>query len=146
MTNNILTKDNIILNAHVASKKEAIELTGQVLVKQGYVKESYIPKMFDREELTSTYMGNYVAIPHGTEEAKESVLQSGIAVIQVPDGVEFGENQEVKLLIGIAGKNNEHLDILSSIAIVCSEEENIQKLVQANTPEEILTIFESVNA
>ncbi|MEW9053240.1 MAG: PTS sugar transporter subunit IIA [Neobacillus sp.] len=142
---NILTSENILLNASVGSKEEAIRLTGSILVDKGYVDASYIDKMLEREELTSTYMGNFVAIPHGTEDSKQYVKSSGISFIQVPEGVDFGGGNIVKLLIGIAGKDNEHLDILSSIAIVCSEEENIEKLVAAKSAEEILAIFEGVN-
>jgi mannitol PTS system EIIA component len=145
MSQSILTKENIILNASVGSKEEAIKLTGSILVEKGYVESSYIEKMLEREELTSTYMGNFVAIPHGTEDSKEMVKESGISFVQVPQGVDFGAGNMVKLLIGIAGKNNEHLDILSNIAIVCSEEENIERLVNAKTANEILAIFEGVN-
>lgn len=145
MTNSILTKENIRLNTAVGSKEEAIRMTGSILVEKGYVEADYIEKMLEREELTTTYMGNFVAIPHGTEDSKDFVKESGISFIQVPDGVDFGAGNIVKLLIGIAGKNNEHLDILSNIAIVCSEEENIEKLVNATTAEEILAIFEGVN-
>ncbi|HET6871709.1 MAG TPA: PTS sugar transporter subunit IIA [Sporolactobacillaceae bacterium] len=145
MTKAILSKENIILNAKFSTKEEAIRRTGEVLVSQGYVDESYIQKMLEREELASTYMGNFVAIPHGTEDSKNAVNSSGIAVVQVPDGVDFGEGRIVKLLVGIAGKNNEHLDILSNIAIVLSEEENIQALVDAQSADDILAKFESVN-
>ena len=145
MTNPIFTKENIILNASFSNKEEAIRSTGQILVNQGYVKPEYIEKMMEREELTSTYMGNFVAIPHGTEDAKKSVKSSGISLIQVPDGVDFGGGNIVKVLIGIAGKDGEHLEILSKIAIVCSEEENIEKIVEAKTADEILSLFNEVN-
>jgi mannitol PTS system EIIA component len=145
MSKAILAKENILLNASVGSKEEAIRLTGSILVDKGYVDADYIKKMLEREELTSTYMGNFVAIPHGTEDSKSFVKESGISFIQVPQGVDFGNGNIVKLLIGIAGKDNEHLDILSSIAIVCSEEENIEKLVAAKTAEEILAIFDEEN-
>jgi PTS system mannitol-specific IIA component len=145
MSKAILAKENILLNASVGSKEEAIRLTGSILVDKGYVDADYIEKMLEREELTSTYMGNFVAIPHGTEDSKSFVKESGISFIQVPQGVDFGNGNIVKLLIGIAGKDNEHLDILSSIAIVCSEEENIEKLVAAKSAEEILAIFDEVN-
>jgi PTS system mannitol-specific IIA component len=141
----ILAKENILLNQSVGSREEAIRLTGSILVEKGYVEAGYIDKMLEREELTSTYMGNFVAIPHGTEDSKGLVKNSGISFIQVPGGVDFGGGNIVKLLIGIAGKNNEHLDILSNIAIVCSEEENIEKLVAATSADEILAIFEGVN-
>ncbi|WML42034.1 PTS sugar transporter subunit IIA [Neobacillus sp. OS1-2] len=145
MTKSILAKENILLNAAVASKEEAIKLTGSILVEKGYVEPNYIEKMLEREQLTSTYMGNFVAIPHGTEDSKSFVKESGISFVQVPQGVDFGAGNIVKLLIGIAGKDNEHLDILSKIAIVCSEEENIEKLVSAKSADEILSIFEEVN-
>jgi PTS system mannitol-specific IIA component len=145
MSNSILTKENILLNTTIGTKEEAIRLTGSILVDKGYVDANYIEKMLEREELTSTYMGNFVAIPHGTEDSKQFVKESGISFVQVPQGVDFGAGNIVKLLIGIAGKDNEHLDILSTIAIVCSEEENIEKLVAATTAEEILAIFEGGN-
>ncbi|MFF2448870.1 PTS sugar transporter subunit IIA [Neobacillus sp. NPDC058068] len=145
MTKSILAKENILLNTAVGTKEEAIRVTGRILVEKGYVDANYIEKMLEREALTSTYMGNFVAIPHGTEDSKSFVKESGISFVQVPQGVDFGSGNIVKLLIGIAGKDNEHLDILSNIAIVCSEEENIEKLVAAKTADEILAIFEEVN-
>jgi mannitol PTS system EIIA component len=141
----ILTKENIQLNVQLANKEEAIRKTGEILVDKGYVAADYIEKMLEREELTSTYMGNFVAIPHGTEDAKELVKASGLSIIQAPEGVDFGDGNIVKVLIGIAGKNNEHLDILSQIAIVCSEEENIEKIVEAKDAQTILDLFEEVN-
>jgi mannitol PTS system EIIA component len=141
----ILTKENIQLNVQLSNKEEAIRKTGEILVDKGYVAADYIEKMLEREELTSTYMGNFVAIPHGTEDAKELVKASGLSIIQAPEGVDFGDGNIVKVLIGIAGKNNEHLDILSQIAIVCSEEENIEKIVEAKDAQTILDLFEEVN-
>jgi mannitol PTS system EIIA component len=145
MAKEILTSKNILLNQSFSNKEEAIRGTGQVLVDKGYVKADYIEKMLEREELTSTYMGNFVAIPHGTEDAKKSVNESGISILQVPNGVDFGDGNIVKVLIGIAGKDNEHLDILSQIALVCSEEENIARIANAKSSEEILGLFSEVN-
>ncbi|WP_173917158.1 PTS sugar transporter subunit IIA [Halobacillus sp. Marseille-Q1614] len=145
MTTNILTAKNVKLNASFSEKEEAIRYVGAVLKDQGYVKEDYIDEMLKREELTSTFMGNFVAIPHGTEDAKKSVLETGIAVVTVPDGVDFGDGNIVKLMIGIAGKGDDHLEVLSQIAIVCSEEENIDKILSAQTEEEVLAIFSEVN-
>lgn len=145
MTTNILTAENILLHQQVSSKEEAIRLTGKILVERGYVEPDYINKMLEREKLTTTYMGNFVAIPHGTDDAKEKVKKSGIVILQVPDGVDFGGGNIVKLLIGIAGKGDEHLDILSNIAIVCSEEENVMKIVNADSEEEIISLFNGVN-
>ena len=122
----ILKKENIILNSSVAGKEEAIKKAGQILVDQGYVSEDYIPAMLQREEISSTYMGNFLAIPHGTDEAKTAVLNSGLSVIQAPNGVDFGDGNIVKL------------------AIVCSEIENVEKLVAAKSEEEIIQILSEV--
>ena len=140
-----LHKDNILLNQRVASKEEAIRLAGKLLVERGNVEPLYVEKMLEREEITSTFMGNFVAIPHGTDDAKKEVKESGISIIQVPDGVDFGSGNIVKLVFGIAGKGNEHLDILSKIAISVSEMENVEKLVAATSVESIIALFEGVN-
>jgi mannitol PTS system EIIA component len=145
MSMTVLKKENIVLRASVADKTEAIRLAGNILVEQGYVEPTYVDKMFEREELTSTYMGNFVAIPHGTEDARSLVKQAGISVVQIPDGVDFGDGNIAKILIGIAGKNDEHLEILSKIAIVLSEEENIQKLIEAASEEDIIRLLNEVN-
>lgn len=138
----LLREENIFLNQEFATKEEAIRFAGEVLVKSGYVEDSYVDAMIEREKVTSTYMGNNVAIPHGTEEAKKAVKRSGFTVLQVPNGVDF-DGQEAKLIFGIAGKDGTHLEILSGIAVVCSEEENIEKMVQAKTAKELLDIINS---
>lgn len=143
--NAILDQDHVILGAKIETKESAIKLAGQVLVDKGFVEKEYIEKMMEREALTTTYIGNYIAIPHGTDDAKNMVKQSGISVVQVPDGVDFGDGNIVKLVFGIAGKNNEHLEILSKIAIVCSDDDNVQKLINTSTKQELLAIFEGVN-
>ncbi|WP_404455462.1 PTS sugar transporter subunit IIA [Virgibacillus necropolis] len=145
MTKEVLSKDNIDLNVTLSGKEEAVRYTGEILVNNGYVEASYVDKMLEREELTSTFMGNNVAIPHGTEDSKGSVIETGLSVVTVPDGVDFGDENIVKVLIGIAGKGDEHLEVLSKIAIVLSEEENIQKILDTKSKEEIIRLFDEVN-
>ncbi|GIN11856.1 mannitol-specific phosphotransferase enzyme IIA component [Shouchella clausii] len=139
----ILKAENIKIGASVASKEEAIKLAGQVLADQGYVNEQYIDKMFAREELTSTYMGNLLAIPHGTEDAREDVTQSGLSILLLDDEIDWDGNP-VQLVIGIAGKGDEHLEILSKIAIACSEEDNVRALLQVKTADDVLDFFSGV--
>ncbi|MFF2753175.1 PTS sugar transporter subunit IIA [Psychrobacillus sp. NPDC058041] len=141
----ILSAKNIMLNHQLTTKEEAIQLAGQMLVERGYVNPEYKEKMLEREKITSTYMGNFVAIPHGTDDAKKEVKESGIVIIQIPDGVDFGEGNIVKLVFGIAGKGDDHLGILSNIAIAVSEIENVEKIVHATSQEEVLSFFEGVN-
>lgn len=145
MTKEILAADNIVLNKTLSNKEEAIRAAGEILVDKGYVEKTYIDKMLERETLTTTYIGNHVAIPHGTEDAKEVVKETGISLITVPDGVDFGDGNIAKVIIGIAGKGDEHLEVLSNIAIVCSEEVNVQKIVEATSKEEVLNLFDEVN-
>ncbi|WP_307893411.1 PTS sugar transporter subunit IIA [Bacillus swezeyi] len=138
----VLAKENIHLNQSAASQEEAIRLAGTALVESGYVTADYIEKMLEREGITSTYMGNAIAIPHGTEDSKQNVLHSGISVIQIPDGVEYGSGNTAKVVFGIAGKNDEHLEILSKIAIVCSETDNVERLINAKDKTELMAVFE----
>lgn len=140
----ILSEENVVLNAKLNDKEEAIRFAGKILVDNGYVTEAYIPDMLRREESVSTYIGNQIAIPHGVDGSQEHILYSGISFVQVPKGVSFGTDKEAKILIGIAGKNDEHLEILSNIAMVLSEQENVDKLVQATSKNEIISMFEGV--
>lgn len=141
----VLTVENIVLNKELSTMEDAIRFTGQVLVDRGYVEPAYIEKMLEREEMTSTFMGNSVAIPHGTDDAKKEVKKSGLAIVQVPAGVDFGGGNMAKLLIGIAGKGDEHLEILSNIAVVVADADNVDKIVNAETAEEVMGFFEGVN-
>lgn len=145
MAKEILSKENVQLGVEFSSKEEAIRYTGEILYRNGYVEQTYIEKMLEREELTSTFMGNALAIPHGTEDAREMVIETGLSVVTVPEGVDFGDGNQVQILIGIAGKGDEHLEILSQIAIICSEVENVEKLVAASSKEEVLGLFQEVN-
>ncbi|RSL33087.1 PTS mannitol transporter subunit IIA [Salibacterium salarium] len=145
MSKPILQEENVKMNASFSGKEEAIRETGKILAEKGYVEEAYIEAMLEREELTSTYMGNAVAIPHGTEDSKNLINESGLSIVQVPDGVDFGDGKMVKILIGIAGKENEHLEILQKIAVICSQEENITKMLDASDEQTLLSQFEEVN-
>lgn len=138
----LLLEENIFMNQEFATKEEAIRFAGEALVKAGYVEESYVDAMIDREGITSTYMGNNVAIPHGTEDAKKAVIKSGFTVVQVPNGVDFN-GEQAKMIFGIAGKDGTHLEILSGIAVVCSEQENVDKMVQAKSAKELKDIINS---
>ncbi|MBM7634711.1 PTS sugar transporter subunit IIA [Geomicrobium sediminis] len=140
----ILKAENIQLNVEVVSRDEAIDRAGEVLVQEGYVKQDYLEKMHAREALTSTYMGNLLAIPHGTEDARDEVIESGLSILLLDEKVQWDGN-DVQVVIGIAGKDGEHLEILSKIAIACSEEENVHALLQSKSAEDVLNFFSEVN-
>jgi PTS system mannitol-specific IIA component len=142
MATKVLSAEKIILNAKVVDKTEAIRLAGELLVKAGHVTAGYVDKMLEREELLTTYIGSGVAIPHGTNESKQEIRSTGISVVQIPGGVDFGEGNTAYLLIGIAAVGDEHLELLSNIAVICSDEENVNRVIQAKTAEEIIALFE----
>jgi mannitol PTS system EIIA component len=141
----ILTPETIELNVSLGDRDEAIRRAGSLLVQNGNVEDRYIDSMLEREQSVSTFMGNDVAIPHGTEDSKQWVTRSGLSILTVPEGVEYGNGDRARLIIGIAGKGDEHLEILSRVAIVVSEEENVDKIVNAQTKEELLSYFEEAD-
>ena len=104
----------------------------------------YLPFMHDRETLVSTYMGNYLAIPHGTNEGKDAVLASALSFVRYDDPIDWNGNP-VRFVVGIAGKDGGHMDVLSSIAMIFSDEEQVDLLLVAETPEDVLRLLGDVN-
>ncbi|WP_019536943.1 PTS sugar transporter subunit IIA [Paenibacillus ginsengihumi] len=139
----ILSKDKVKLNASARDKFEAIRMAGQLLVAAGHASVEYIDKMIEREQTLSTYMGGGLAIPHGTNDSKELIRSTGLSVIQFPQGIDFGEGEKAYLVVGIAAAGDDHLDILTSVATVCSDDDNMRRILQASTEEELLAILGS---
>jgi PTS system mannitol-specific IIA component len=137
----VLNEKNILLNVAIETKTEAIERVGNLLVQNGYVEEEYIEGMKEREASITTYIGNGVAIPHGMNGYIKYIKNSGIVIAQYPGGVDFGEGNTAYLVIGIAGKNDDHMAILSKIAIACQDEENVKKLIDSKDKKEIIDII-----
>ncbi|MDD3439714.1 MAG: PTS sugar transporter subunit IIA [Clostridiaceae bacterium] len=141
MNSNILNENNIMLDVEPEGKYEAIERAGKLLADNGYVNMEYIESMKKRENDITTYIGNGIAIPHGTSDYIKHIKRSGIVVVQYPKGVDFGEGNVAYIIIGIAGLNNEHLEILSEIALACQDEQNVEKLRTAVNKEHIISIL-----
>ena len=123
----VLIKEGIRLNQAPVSKEEAIQAAGDLLHQLGYVDETYVDAMQEREKLITTYMGMGVAIPHGTSQAKGTVKKTGIVFQQYPEGVDFGD-EKAQLVFGIAGIGDEHLDLLAKICKVLEDEEVLEKM------------------
>ncbi|BBI36372.1 PTS sugar transporter subunit IIA [Cohnella abietis] len=138
----ILTKDKVKLNVKVKDKYEAIRLAGQLLVQAGHVPEQYVEKMIERENVSSTYLGGGLAMPHGTNDSKELIRSTGMSVIVLADEVDFGD-EPARLIIGLAAVGEEHLEMLSSIAVLVSDEDDMQRIIQATSEEELIQIFEA---
>lgn len=123
----VLIKEGIRLNQAPVSKEEAIQAAGELLHQLGYVDETYVDAMQEREKLITTYMGMGVAIPHGTSQAKGTVKKTGIVFLQYPEGVDFGD-EKAQLVFGIAGIGDEHLDLLAKICEVLEDDEVLEKM------------------
>lgn len=134
---NILKKEGILVNLPSESKEAAIMRAGNVLVDLGCIEKDYVDGMLKREKVHTTYLDNGVAIPHGIGELKDSINETGISVLLYPEGIDYGDGNVAKLLIGIAAKNNEHIDIISKIAELVMEEELIDTVIKSNSVEKI---------
>ena len=138
-----LTAENIHLGLKAENKEQAIQFAGEQLVKLGYAEPAYIEGMFEREKLVTTYLGESIAVPHGTIEAKESVIKTGIVVCQYSEGVLFGDDEDdiAKLVIGIAAKNDEHISVITTITNALDDEEAIETLINSNDVQKVLSIL-----
>ncbi|MEY0598261.1 PTS mannitol transporter subunit IICBA [Providencia alcalifaciens] len=143
-----LSAKHIHLNLTAENKTQAIRFAGQKLVEGGYVEPDYIDAMLAREKLTSTYLGESIAVPHGTIEAKDRVLKTGIVICQYPEGVQFGEEPDevARLVIGIAAQNNEHIEVITRITSALDEEGVIERLCETQDVQEVLEILASQSA
>lgn len=137
----VIIADGIKLGQKPVTKEEAIQASGELLVKLGYVDESYVDAMQEREKLVSTYMGMGVAIPHGTTQAKGTVKKTGIVFLQYPEGVDFG-SEKAQLVFGIAGIGDEHLDLLSKL---CNLLEDPALLETLKTTDDVDWVLEQLS-
>ncbi|WP_416999362.1 PTS mannitol transporter subunit IICBA [Alistipes finegoldii] len=132
----ILQPGNIRVGLPAEPKEKAIRRAGELLVAGGYARPEYVDAMLRREELATTCLGMGLAIPHGTSDAKERVLRSGIVILQYPDGVDF-DGEKAHLIVGIAGVGDEHLEILARLSASFEDEELLQRLMTATDPQVI---------
>jgi len=136
----LFCEDNIILNASFDTKENAIKAAGEILYNGGYVEKAYIQDMLNREKIVTTYVGNGLAIPHGIANSEKNILCSGLSFIQIPNGVSFGDDTAY-IMIGIAGKNGEHLDLLGKIAMIFFDAQKDAKFKKEATKKEVLELL-----
>ena len=132
-----LEGSNVQLHARADSKTEAIRKVANLLVESGHIKPAYIDSMLGREKVANTYLGNGIAIPHGLPKDRELILRTGIAVMQVPAGVEWNPGETVHLVVGIAAKSDEHIEILTNLTHVLDDEKLIKRLSTTDNAEDI---------
>jgi len=140
----VLSPEQVRIHPGGATRDDALQEATDILVAAGAVTPAYVDAMRQREETVSTYMGNGLAIPHGTNEAKDAILASALSVVRYDGGVDW-DGEQARFVIGIAGVGDEHLDILSRIAILFSEEDDVARLEAAATPDELFALLSEVN-
>ncbi|WP_117235189.1 PTS mannitol transporter subunit IICBA [Vibrio maerlii] len=138
-----LTADAVFLGLKSDNKQDAIKFAGEQLVKLGNVAPEYVEGMFAREELVSTYLGESIAVPHGTIEAKQYVQKTGIVFCQYPEGIQWGDDEDdiAKMVIGIAAQGDEHNMVLMAITNSLDDEEAVEKLQNTTNPQDVLNIL-----
>ncbi|HHF5159573.1 TPA: fused PTS fructose transporter subunit IIA/HPr protein [Haemophilus influenzae] len=136
-----LSESNIHLNANAADKQQAIEMTASALVQADNVENGYLQGMLVRELQTSTFLGNGIAIPHGTLDTRSMVKKTGVQVFQFPQGIEWGEGNIAYVVIGIAARSDEHLSLLRQLTQVLSDEDTAAKLAKITDIAEFRTIL-----
>jgi multiphosphoryl transfer protein len=142
VTDTVLAPTAVVVGATASDKDEAIGRVGGLLVEHGYVTPDYIGAMRAREAIISTYLGNGIALPHGTSEAQATILRTGLAVVQYPAGVPWGD-EPAKLVIGLAATSDEHIGILSRLAGILGDAELCEQLARSTDPGEIHRVLTS---
>jgi mannitol PTS system EIIA component len=135
----ILSAERIQLGATAVDKSDAIRQVGALLVNSGCVEAGYVDGMLAREETMSTYLGEGVAIPHGTYDNRAQIRHTGIAVLQLPQGVVWEDNEVAHLVIGIAATGDDHVGVLANLAEAIEDEEITAQLIHTTDPDFILT-------
>ena len=136
-----LSESNIHLNANAADKQQAIEIAASALVQADNVENGYLQGMLAREQQTSTFLGNGIAIPHGTLDTRSMVKKTGVQVFQFPQGIEWGEGNIAYVVIGIAARSDEHLALLRQLTHVLSDEDTAAKLAKITDVAEFRAIL-----
>jgi len=137
----VLKPAYVKIHSGSVTREEALQEASGILEEAGAVTGDYFQAMKDREQTVSTFMGNGLAIPHGTDAAKDAVLGSALAVIRYDGGVDWGDGDTATFVVGIAGKGDAHLEILQSVAIQFGDDDTVARLKAAETEEELYTLL-----
>ncbi|MDQ1616504.1 MAG: mannitol system component [Actinomycetota bacterium] len=133
----LLDVSAIDLGARAASKEDAVRACGDKLVEIGAVGPAYVEAMLERERTISTYVGEGVAIPHGTLAGKDAVVRDALCYLRFADPVDWG-GEEVIVCVGIAAAGDGHVDVLAALAQVLMDPDQAAALRAAQRPEDVL--------
>ena len=141
----VLAAESVVLSGTARTRDDAITEAGELLVASGAVGSDYVAAMHEREKSVSTYMGNLLAIPHGTNESKSSIRRTAISFVRYPGGLDWNGKQ-VEFVIGIAGAGDDHMKLLAPIAETFLDAGQVERLRQASTAAEVQQLLGRVQA
>ncbi|OTN77990.1 hypothetical protein A5886_003091 [Enterococcus sp. 8G7_MSG3316] len=135
--------ERIMVNQQFANAEMALKKIGTYLVQQQIVAEPYVDSLLRRQQQYGVYIGNFVALPHAEEQAQQWIIDEGVFLFQVPDGVDFGTTAEAKIatILFVVVLKEKQLSFLQEIAFFCSDIQNVRLLSDAVTPQQIQQIL-----
>nr|WP_246289892.1 PTS sugar transporter subunit IIA [Nocardioides marinus] len=136
----VLDAGSVVLQGSATTRDAAIDEAGALLVAAGAVSQAYVAAMHERETSVSTYMGNGLAIPHGTNEAKSEIAHSAMCFVRYAEPIDW-KGQPAEFVVGIAGAGDDHLTLLSQLAGVFSDVDQVARLRAAGSVQEVLGIL-----
>ncbi|MFN8194883.1 MAG: PTS sugar transporter subunit IIA [Nocardioidaceae bacterium] len=145
MTDGILDLSAVVLDGSARTRDDAISEAGNLLVSVGAVDPAYVDAMHERETSVSTYMGNFLAIPHGTNEAKGSIKRTALSFVRYPGHVDWN-GKPAEFVIGIAGVGDEHLSLLGKIAMIFVDADRVEELRSASSAQDVVDILNRADA
>jgi PTS system mannitol-specific IIC component len=139
----VLSRQSIVLGGRARTRDDAITEAGNLLVAAGAVDAAYVEAMHERERSVSTAMGNSLAIPHGTNEAKGLIRSTAISFVRYDQPIDWN-GKPAEFVLGIAGAGDDHLALLSRIAETFTDQAAVARLRAAATPEDVLAVLNTV--
>jgi PTS system mannitol-specific IIC component len=137
----VLDDEAVVLAGSARTRDEAITEAGRLLVASGAVEPSYVDAMHERERSVSTHMGNLLAIPHGTNAAKAAIRHTAVSFVRYPEGLDW-DGSPVEFVVGIAGAGDDHLKLLSRLAGIFTDDDQVQGLRAARSAAEVREVLE----
>ncbi|AFT88290.1 PTS system, fructose-specific IIA component [Paraburkholderia phenoliruptrix BR3459a] len=142
----LLTAELVRLNARASSKHDAIVQAGELLAAAGYIEPGYVDSLHGRETVSNTYLGSGVAIPHGMQEDRHLIRRTGVAVLQLPEGVEWHDGERANLVVAIAAQSDEHIALLQRLTRLIGDADKLRTLVEARDPSLIVDALNGAGA
>lgn len=142
-TRGVLSAEGVRLGLAATDKWDAVRQSGALLVELGAAEPGYVDAMLEREGSVSTYIGEGVAIPHGTDASRSLVTRTSLGVLQFPRGVDWDGN-EVTVCVAIASSGEEHVAVLSALAQILMEPDQAERLRSATDPDDVLALLSGI--